>query len=133
MIEQCFPEDSPDISSEAFFQQDGATPHTSNISMDCLKARFLDRVISTKSDFPWQPRSTDFNPLEFFFWGYMKEDIWKSSPTRIDEIKEKISEFRASIDVEMLSRVNAIFSSRIQRCFQAIGGPFEQAMNVIKS
>ena len=114
------------------FQQDGVTPHTSNISMNWLKAHFPDSLISTKSDFPWSQKSPDLNPLKIFLWGYMKEELCKASLASIYEIKENIREFCTSIGGEILSRVTASFSSRIQRYIQANGGPFEQTLNVNK-
>mgnify|MGYP007024994298 FL=1 len=35
------------------FQQDGATPHTSNIALEWLEAHFCGRVISRKTAQPW--------------------------------------------------------------------------------
>ena len=125
MLEHFFIEDSHEICSETFFQQDGATPHTANLSMDWLRERFPERLISSKSDFPWPPRSPDLNPLDFFFWGYMKNEIWKSSPATMEDIKEKIREFCASIDDDVLHRVTQNFNSRIKRCIDANGGLFE--------
>lgn len=52
--------------------------------------------------------------LTFFFWGYLKEKIWKASPASINEIKENLREFCVPIDSEMLSYLTAKFISRIQ-------------------
>jgi len=52
---------------EQIFMQDGATPHTSRISMDWLSENFGPRVISKNAEFEWAPYSPDLNPLDFFF------------------------------------------------------------------
>ena len=52
-------------------------------------------------------------------------EIWKSSPATMEDIKEKIREFCASIDDDVLHRVSQNFNSRIKRCIDANGGLFE--------
>ena len=42
---------------DEWFQQDGATAHTARVNMDWLKARFPQRLISHRSDFPWPAKS----------------------------------------------------------------------------
>ena len=49
-----------------YFQQDGATPHTSNLSLDWLQRNFQKRVISRKTQFEWAPHSPDLSPPDFF-------------------------------------------------------------------
>ena len=57
---------------DMWFQQDGETCHTSAITIDLLRERFQDRVISRNGDVQWPPRSCDITPLDFFLWGYVK-------------------------------------------------------------
>ena len=62
-------------------------------------SKFYWQIDFDKLWFPWPLRYSDMNPLDFSFWGYMKEEIWKPSPSSIDEIKEKISEFWCPLTV----------------------------------
>jgi hypothetical protein len=55
-----------------YFQQDGATCHTSNESMAKIESFFDDRIISKAL---WPPRSPDLSPPDFFPVGRLK---WKS-------------------------------------------------------
>jgi len=48
-----------------WFQQDGATPHSSNESLAWLQQRFPDRLISRRCDPQWSPHSPDLNPPRF--------------------------------------------------------------------
>ena len=125
MLIQMFPENSNETDSQLIFQQDGAPPHTSRMAMDWLKNRFPDRLISSKSNFIWPPRSPDLNPLDFFFWAYMKQKIHESSPRNLEDVKNLIREFVNSISEELLQRVTAQFCSRVNRCIEAKGGLFE--------
>ena len=52
-----------------WFQQDGASPHTSLESRLWLEDHFGDRLVSFKTPNIWSPHSHDLNPLDFFLWG----------------------------------------------------------------
>ena len=125
MLMEIFPEDSEEASSDSIFMQDGAPAHTSRMAMEWLEKRFPGRLISNKSDFIWPPRSPDLNPLDFFLWGYMKEQIHRAQPGSIAEVKQLIENFMASITEDLLQRVTGQFVSRIRRCIEANGGVFE--------
>ena len=105
--------------------QDGAPAHTSRMSMEWLENRFPGRLLSNKSEFIWPPRSPDLNPLDFFLWGYMKEEIHRAQPGSITEVKQLIEKFMASITEDLLQRVTGQFVSRIRKCIEANGGVFE--------
>ena len=125
MLMETFPEDSEEANSHTIFMQDGAPAHTSRMAMEWLENRFPGRLISNKSDFIWPPRSPDLNPLDFFLWGYMKEEIHRARPCSIAEVKQLIQNFMASISEDLLLRVIGQFVSRIRRCIEARGGMFE--------
>ena len=61
--------------SVGYFQQDGATSHTSHASMAEIQS-FFDRVIS-KGLRP--PRSPDLTPPDYFVWGYLKGRVTKTN------------------------------------------------------
>jgi len=52
--------------SDVYFQQDGATCHTTRNNITFLRSKFPQRVISQNADFNWPPRSCDLTPLDFF-------------------------------------------------------------------
>ena len=49
-----------------WFQQDGATCHTTRANMALLQETFPGLVISRRSDTNWPPRSCDLTSLDFF-------------------------------------------------------------------
>ena len=57
---------------DMWFQQEGATYHTVNATMDILHELFEDLVISRGGDVNWPPRSCDSTPLDFVLWGGFK-------------------------------------------------------------
>lgn len=70
---------------EMWFQQDGATCHTSDETMNVLKEKFGESIISKSSQrqttVNWPPRSCDLTPLDFFLWGYVKSLVYAWKPT----------------------------------------------------
>ena len=69
-------EDDMDI----WFQQDGATCHTANVTIDFLRTVFENRIISRNSDANWPPRSCDLTPLDYFLWGAVKDKCYANHP-----------------------------------------------------
>ncbi|KOC58833.1 hypothetical protein WH47_02069 [Habropoda laboriosa] len=61
-----------EIRRNMYFQHDGAPAHYAANVWAFLDEAFRDRWIGRGSAVPWPPRSPDFNPLDFFFWGYLK-------------------------------------------------------------
>jgi hypothetical protein len=49
-----------------YFQQDGATPHTTRANLQFLSDFFGDRIISGGTNTVWPPCSPDLTPLETF-------------------------------------------------------------------
>ena len=49
------------------YQQDGATPHCSNVSLEFLQRYFPgDRLISRCTDNAWPAHSPDLSPVDYF-------------------------------------------------------------------
>ena len=73
------------------FAQDGASSHTSHLVQDFLKSKLKRRFISAEE---WPPSSPDLNPLDYFFWDYVKARVYegrfKKPFTSEKELKKKI-------------------------------------------
>ena len=70
-----------------WFMQDGAAPHCSHRTLEWLREKFGDCIISRRCDIEWAPHSPDLNPLDFHLWGYLKERVYERSPTTLQELK----------------------------------------------
>ena len=67
MINQfLFPEIDDIDTDDIWFQQDGATCHTANETINLLKEKFGESIISRNGPVNWPPRSCDLTPLNFF-------------------------------------------------------------------
>ena len=104
-----------------WFQQDGATPHTSKESLAWLRQRFPDRLISPRCYPEWSPHSPDLNPQDFKLWGYLKDRVFGNNLQTIPDLKAAIT----AIPREKCGRVIENFARRIQKCLQCRGAHLE--------
>ncbi|GFY43575.1 putative DD41D transposase [Trichonephila inaurata madagascariensis] len=88
-----------------WFQQDGTTSHTAHGTIDLLKNKFDERVISRNGPVDWPPRSCDLTPLDFFLWDYVKSLVYVNKPTTLKELKANIEREIAVVSAEMCGRV----------------------------
>lgn len=101
-----------DINS-VWFQQDGATPHTAVKVLDWLKETFDNKFISFKSDRVWPPHSPDLNPLDFFLWGHLKDNVYNPKPETLDQLKSAIRREIRKITPVMCANVIDNFRRRL--------------------
>ena len=118
----------PSLMSKFWFQQDGASSHTSNLSQDWLKENFGGRVISLKTDFEWAPHSPDLSPPDFFLWGYLKDRVYAGKPRTITELKEAIREEMRAITNSVCKNVMDNFVLRLKKCTELNGGHLEHML-----
>ena len=69
---------------DMWFQHDGGTSHTANVTMKLLETKFGERVISRNGTVGWSPRSCNLKPLEYFLWSYVKSMVYANKPAIID-------------------------------------------------
>ena len=82
-----------------YFQQDGATCHSSNESMTEIESFFDDRIISKAL---WPPRSPDLSPPDFFLWDALKGKAYANKPRTIQELESNIRREIAAISEDVL-------------------------------
>ena len=75
-----------------WFQPDGATCHTPQVTLDVLRPVFEDSIISRKADVIWPSRSCDWIPLDYYLWGTVKDKCYADKPEIIDALKDNIRE-----------------------------------------
>jgi len=101
-----------------WFQQDGATHHTSHESWAWLQQRFPERLISRRCDPQWSPYSPDLNPPDFYMWGYPTDSVYGNNPQTILDLRTAITAAIRAIPREQCGRVIENFVRRIQMCLQ---------------
>jgi hypothetical protein len=85
-----------------FFQQDGTPPHWGLTVRKSLNKTIPNRWIGRDGSITWLPRSPDITPLDFFFWGYVKNQVFRSKIASAVELRARINNTVASGTPQML-------------------------------
>ncbi|CAH2088890.1 unnamed protein product [Euphydryas editha] len=101
--------------SRTWMQQDGATCHTSNVTLPVIKEMFPNKLIS--------PCDCDF-----FLWGYLKSRVYHNKPMTISQLKENIHAEIAAIPRSMCQRVFQSLRSRLQECQRRDGAHLDDVI-----
>ena len=91
-----------------------------------LSEKFEDRLISLKASHIWAPHSPDLSPLDFFLWGYAKDNVYKNKPTSISKLKQEITTFMRAISADTCKAVIQNFAVRVRECLLRHGDHIEQ-------
>lgn len=116
------------FNERTWFQQDGATCHTSNESMVVVNEMFEGKLLSRRGDIPWPPRSPDLTPCDFFLWGYLKSCVYNNRPHSLDQLKENIREKMTAIPPEMCQRVFSNLRFRFEECLRRDGAHLDDVI-----
>lgn len=111
-----------------YFQQDGAPPHQLNQVRTLLQRMFRGKWISTNGPIRWPPRSPDLTPLDFYFWGYLKDEVYKSKYANVEELQIKIRQVIRSIDGRTILKATKRVLKCAQKCIEQEGDVFEHLM-----
>jgi hypothetical protein len=74
------------------------------------------------------PSSPDLSPPDFFFWGYLKGNVYKNIPHTLEELKNNISMAITSISVQVLHKVTSNIVKWACACITEQGAHFEHML-----
>lgn len=115
-----------EVRRDMWFQQDGAPAHRSRHVVNYLNNQFQNRWIGIRNRIQeWPPRSPDLTPLDFFLWGYVKEKVFATKPTTVNNMKIRIRNAFSEITPDVLQKVQESFRLRLMKCAAVNGNLFE--------
>lgn len=116
--------------NDIIYMHDGAGPHNANVIRDFLSQNFPSGWIGRGAGAmkQWPARSPDFNPLDFYLWGFVSNLVYQIQPTSIQDLQLKIEEAIDNITPEMLRRVQLNFMKRMHKCIEKHGNIYEHLM-----
>lgn len=77
-----FMEEIPLVENEFLhFQHDGAPAHNAAEVSETLNREFGNNWIGNRGPIRWPARSPDLSPLDFFFWGFIKDKLYLNRGT----------------------------------------------------
>lgn len=100
-----------------YFQQDGASPHTSRLTMKFLHQRF-NHIIPPQD---WPPNSPDLNPIENL-WGNIQYKLDEFDCPSARQIRTIIEEVWTSTKLEECKNLVDSMPARLQQCLDRKGG-----------
>ena len=71
-----------------WFQQDGATCHTSRQTINLLKTKFGNPIIGRNRPINWPARSCDLTPCDFFLGVFLKDRSYAIPPQTTEPLKK---------------------------------------------
>ena len=104
-----------------WFQQDGTTCHTTEVTLVVLGPVFEDRVNSRRADVVGPPRSCDFTPLDYYLWGAVKDKCYADKPETIDALKDNICEAIGEIQLHTIDNALKNWTNRVGYCMASRG------------
>lgn len=107
------------------FMQDGAPAHFALSVREWLNIN-LPNWIGRGGPMAWPARSPDLTPLDFFLWGFVKFEVYKTKPHNLAELRQRIEAAHQKISPEMLERVYEGITHRIRLCLADNGGHIER-------
>ena len=105
-----------------WFQQDGATCHTAEATLEFLRPVFGDRIINRRADVFWPPPSCDLTPLDYYLWGAVKDKCYANNPETIDALKDNIREAIGEIHLHILHNLLKNWTDRVGYWMASRGG-----------
>lgn len=105
-----------------FFQQDGCPAHSTHLITNFLNRHFPGKWIGRYGPVHWPARSPDLTPLDFFLWGYLKQQVYKENfNDNIELLKQKIRDVISEINLVTIRKVYEEFRIRLEKCVD-VGG-----------
>jgi hypothetical protein len=115
----------PDEFENGYFQQDGATAHTSRENLRFLEEFFPGRVVSLGT---WPARSPDLTPLDFSIFGFLKTEVFKEKINNLQELMARITLKCNEITPDILQHIFDNMKRPVVLCMQQNGGHFQHLL-----
>ena len=93
-----------------WFEENGATCHSVEATLDVLRPVFEDRIISRRANVVWPPRSCVLTPLYYYLWSVVKDK------KRINALKHNIREAIGEIQLHTIENVLKNCTDHVDYC-----------------
>lgn len=119
----------PEQRQNLIFQQDGAPPHYSREVRAWLNANYPN-WIGRGGAVAWPARSPDLNPMDYFVWGFLKNEVYATPVQSEEDLLARIMEACRSIRAKLTFKVTVrSMRKRARACVRENGGHFEQKLD----
>ena len=93
-----------------------------------LNENLSNRWIGRRGSIEWPARPPDLTPLDFFFWGVMKNNVYTRKIKKLGHLKAVIVAEcqKFNDDPALLRKVCYSVTTRVEQCIAADGRAFEK-------
>lgn len=118
------------IIGRMYYMHDGAPAHFSLVAREYLDRRFGNMWIGRGGPVPWPARSPDLNPLDFSFWGFMKNEVYAVEIHNEEQLWIRIMESadRFRNNPGTFQRCRQSLRRRMEKCIEVQGQQFEHLL-----
>ena len=81
---------------------DGAPAHVSNECIAFLENKFRGRVITRHGENPSPAYLPNLNVLDFYFWGFANQEVWRRKPSTIAELREIVEDIAQNLSGKII-------------------------------
>lgn len=119
-----------EITSAMWLQNDGCPAHYATAVRGYLDSTYPGRWIGRLGPILWPARSPDLNPLDFFYWGCLKDKVYKMPPvTNVEDLRQRIQNAAVEIsNINFNQRLKSSFIRRCRMCISVGGRQFEHLL-----
>ena len=103
------------------FHQDSAPSHRSKKTIDWLKEHKIKYTTSEQ----WIPKSPDAAPMDYFVWGYLKNQFKKKNIKNTAVLKCALNKAWKGLPQEMIDRALQSWPKRVHNIYKTKGGNIE--------
>ena len=103
------------------FQQDGATCHTAEATLDVWRPVFEDRIISRTAVVIWPHRVGELTSLDYYLRGVVKDMCYADKLETTDGLKNNIREAIGEIQMHLIDDVLKNWINRVGYCMASRG------------
>ena len=104
-----------------WFQQDGATCHIAEATLDVMRPVFEDHIISRRADVVLPPRSCNLTPLDYYLWCAGKDKCCADKPETMNALKDNIREAIGKIKLHTIDNVLKNWNDSVGYCMASRG------------
>ncbi|CAF1254874.1 unnamed protein product [Rotaria sordida] len=108
------------------YGKDEAPAHSSKAVRSWLNKVFDGRWIGRGGLISWTPRSSDLTSLDFYLWGHLETNVYKTPVQALDDLKTRITKEIEIIKKETLRDVFSEIVKRLNFCIEVKGSTCEQ-------
>lgn len=122
---------SLDVHQKLWYQLDGAPAHSVVSARERLTDMFGQQWIGRYGPRRWPARSPDLTPMDFFLWGFIKNEVYACDVNTVEELQDRIIDAfnklkTMAISGDLLRKVRNNIIRRCHMCIRVNGGQFQQ-------